>query len=315
METIPHNFYYDPMRQGDGRNVWSWYTGDPFQSGGYLALLNGSGIMYYDCGKGSLSMTLSVPTDATVMDRQWGFKAGDDYVLFDVSGGTFQAKAASTRSSQTSSQAITWDSAWTGADTTFMIRWEAGIATFYVNGVKRAQLSDASIPYGPLSPYIFTDGNDLFYIKSVVGQGIHTLELNPVATAADALEPMGNVGDALTVTESVTRLVLSFVNVSETPSLTESVTLLTSSFISVVDTNTITEDVTSVTTIAGLDISDSLTITESVTITRTGPNDLTISVNDTLTNTESVTAQQFDAIISVSEALTVTDVVTDTQFA
>jgi len=270
MDPIPHNFYYDPMRQGDGRGVWNWYSGDPFQQGGYLVLLNGSGIMYYDCGKGNLSMTLNIPTAATTMDRQWGFKAGDDYVLFDVSGGTFQAKTASTRSQSTGSSTIAWDSAWTSTDTTFMVRWEAGIATFYINGIKRAQIADESIPYGPLSPFVFSDGSDLFRIKSVVGQGLQTLVLNPVETSADGGQPMGNANDAVSITESITSTTSTAgPSLNEALTLSESVTTSgpTGVATSVVDSLTITETTTgSVQMDFPTSVSDALTVSESVTV-------------------------------------------------
>lgn len=245
MHPIPHNFYYDPIRQGDGRGVWNWYSGDPFQSGGYLVVLQGSGIMYYDCGKGLLSMTLNVPTDASTAGRQWGLRAGDDYVLFDVSGGTFQAITASTRSTETGSVVIPWDAAWTSTDTTFMIRWEAGIATFYVNNIKRAQISDESIPYGPLSPFIMTTGSDLFRIKSVVGQGMQTLILNPVETSADGGQPMGLASEIVTISEAVTMHASSFLpSITETLTNSEAVTIEALSLLpSIVDTNSVAEDV------------------------------------------------------------------------
>lgn len=289
MHPTPHNFYYDPLRQGDGRNVWSWYQGDPYQTGGYLVLLNATGIMYYDCGKGCLSFTLNVPTDASGgMVRQWGLKSGDDYVLFDVSGGTFQAKTAALRATSTGSSTITWDSAWTSVDTTFMIRWEAGIATFYVNNIQRAQISDASIPYGPLSPFVTSNGADLFLIKSVVGQGHQTLILNPVITTSDGGLGMGSVSDSLSITESVTRATTGGV-----PEVTEALT--------------ISESITMTGTADPALVTDALTAAENVNA------DHTVSVSDvtdSLTNTESTNADHtMDA--TISDALTVSDVVTD----
>lgn len=150
-----------------------------------------------------------------------------------------------------------------------MIRWEAGIATFYINGIKRAQISDESIPYGPLSPFVFNDGADLFRIKSVVGQGLQTLILNPVETSADGGQPMGNANDALSITESVT----------------------------------------STTSTAGPSVSESLTLSESVTTS--GPTDVASGVVDTLTVSEDTTASvQMDFPTSVSDSLTITESVT-----
>lgn len=216
MDPIPHNFYYDPTRQGVGSGLWNWFAGKPYQSGSYLTLTNGEGYMYYDCGKGNLSMTLNVPTNTTGGARQWGFRAGDDYVLFDVGGGTLQGKTSSTRfgPAAQSSSTIPWDPSWTGADTTFMIRWEAGFATFYINGQVRSMISDASVPYGPLSPYISTDNNDLFMIKNISGQGLQTLILSPVEAASDSGEMTVLPFDKLTVSEAVTVTPISIPGIS-----------------------------------------------------------------------------------------------------
>jgi len=204
MYPIPHNFYYDPIRQGTGKGVWNWYSGTPFQTGGYLTILNARGVMYYDCGKGCLSFTLNIPNDPSEEDRQWGFKASSDYVLFDISNNALHAQTNSIVGQKTTSVTIPWDTAWTGADVTFMIRWEAGIATFYINGIVRAQISDSSIPCGPMSPYIFSDGGDLFLLQSVVGQGLQTLVLNPVETSADTPSGSGIAHDRIAITENIT---------------------------------------------------------------------------------------------------------------
>ncbi len=271
MDPIPHNFYYDPLRQGSGRGVWNWYSGSPFQTGGYLTLLNAKGVMYYDCGKGNLSFTLNIPNDPAGENRQWGLKMADDYVLFDISANTFQAKTNSTVGGLATSVNIPWDAAWTGADVNFMIRWEAGRAVFYINQIVRAQIADASIPYGPMSPYIFSDGGDLFLLKSVVGQGLQTLVLNPVETASDAGAGTATPVDKITITEAITA-------VASTAGLS-----------GIADAIVTSEAVTAIggTGTSGV-VADTITSTEAVTLSvqMTFPT----SVADTITTSEAITA-------------------------
>jgi len=290
MDPLPHNFYYDPVRQGVGKSVWNWYSATPYQNGGYLVLLDGAGVMYYDLGKGCVSFVLNVPHNPTDFStRQWGLKAGDDYVLFDVSGGTFQAKAASTIGSVTASKVIAWDNTnWTGADVTFMIRWEAGMATFYINGVVYAVLSDVSlttgpilpspIPCGPLSPFINNTGGDLFMIESVVGQGLQTLILNPAEVAGDnpGPGPISYMRDKLTASEVVT---------------------ITNSSLG---TNTVSDSVST----AG----DADVVTESL--------DVASGVSDSMTVGEAKTVVvQMTFTRSVSDGITATDVVSNSHTA
>jgi hypothetical protein len=204
MDPLPHNFYFDPVRQGTGKSVWNWYNSVPYENGSYLVLTNGSALSFYDCGKGVFSFVINTPNPTGGVARQWGLKAGSDYILFDVSGSTFQAITSSMAGLWTSSSSITWDSAWTNTDTIFMIRWEAGICTFYVNGIVRAQISNASIPYGSMSPFVSNNGGDTFMIGSVSGQGLQTLNLNPVETTADTGAPIVPIRrDSVTVGETV----------------------------------------------------------------------------------------------------------------
>ena len=278
MDCIPQNFYYDPIRQGTGKGVWNWYSGAPYQNGGYLVLLNGSGYMFYDCGKGSISYVLNIPHDPTDFSaRQWGLRSGEDYVLFDFSGGTFQAISASTRGTRTASSVIAWDSTWTQTDTTFMIRWEAGMATFYINGIVRAVLSDASIPYGPMSPFVHNNGADLFMIESVVGQGLQSLILDPVETSSDTSSPsISTLHDSMTSSEviTITNATLPASSVSDTISAS----------------------------------SDTVTAADSL--------DKASSVSETTSMTESTTAAvQMTFLRSVADTITITDVISNSHTA
>ena len=273
MEPIPHNFYFDPIRQGAGRGIWNWFSGSPFQTGGYLTLLNGRGQMYYDCGKGCTTFTLNVPTDSSVADRQWGLKASDDYIFFDVSSGVFSAKTYSTFGQLATAVVIPWDANWTGTDTVFMIRWEAGIVTFYINQIKRAQISDASVPCGPMSPYVSSDGGDLFLIKNVLGQGLQTLILNPVEAAADIGTLFSMPSDKLTLSENIT----SVATLAGLSGIAD--TISTAS-----DVATVVDEMDYAPTVV-----DSSTMTENIVISRINTTWTIPSVYDTITPSELTT--------------------------
>lgn len=281
MDTLPHNFYFDPVRQGTGKSVWNWYNSAPYQNGAYLVLTSGSGLSFYDCGKGNISFVINTPDPTGGVARQWGLKAGEDYILFDVSANTFQAKTSSMTGLWTSSVDIPWDSAWTNTDTTFSFLWEAGICTFFVNTIKRAQISNASIPHGPMSPFVSNNGGDTFMIESVAGRGLQTLILNPTETSADTWAPM-----VPTKRETITT--------------SEAITITNSSLADTVISDTISAS------------SETATVTDSLD-TASGVSDSMTVGENTLDASNVIVQMTFDQ--SVSDTITATDVIADTQFA
>ena len=203
MDTIAHNFVYDPLRQGADASVWRFYQGQPYQSGQYMAFNDASALMYYDVGRGLVSFTLNVPHAPQAGDsRQWGISAGGDYALFSVQGDVFTVTTSC--AGVTTSNTLTWASEWTGNDTVFAIRWEAGGAYFFVNGYKYSIISDASIPSGSLAPYVSNHGTDALLVKKIMGSGLQSLVLNPVIASGDVTLPYGYADEKMTIAESVT---------------------------------------------------------------------------------------------------------------
>lgn len=109
-----------------------------------------------------------------------------------------------------------------------------------------------------------------------------------VVTHAAASALTVSVNDTLTITESVTMLLTSFINKSDSISITESLSMALALTMSVSDAITITESVTiNNTQLGGISVNDALSITENVTVTNTTLGG--ISVSDSIGISESLT--------------------------
>ena len=202
MDTIAHNFVYDPLRQGADASVWRFYQGQPYQAGQYIAFNDASALMYYDIGRGLISYTINVPHAPQYGDaRSWGLYSGGDYALFKIQNDVFSVTTSC--AGLTTSNTLTWSSTWTATDTVFAIRWEAGGAYFFINGYKYSIISDASIPSGALSPFVSNQGSDSLLIKKIMGSGLQSLVLNPVISAGDAVFAFGFTDDNISLTDSI----------------------------------------------------------------------------------------------------------------
>lgn len=108
--------------------------------------------------------------------------------------------------------------------------------------------------------------------------------------------------DSITVTEAVTARVESFINVSDSVTVTENVSILIPTLlVSVSDSVAVTESVNTLVT-SFINKTDTITVTENVVVAAIS----TITVSDSVIVTESVTTQVL-SFVTVSETITVSE--------
>lgn len=157
---MSNNFYsfsYIPARQGFDNSSWSKIYGDVAVSGTQLVLTKAAIIHYGDILRGDATFSLQVTTPVADDNYSFGFIQYNrsEYILFNVSSGSLSAITSDGNTSI--SVDIPWQPTWTSASTDFRIQWEAGRATFYVNGVVQAVICDSTISGDPLSLYMAVD--------------------------------------------------------------------------------------------------------------------------------------------------------------
>lgn len=265
------NFYYDPQREGYDASVWRTINGEPTVGANQLRLSLASVVHYSDIWRGDITMNLNIPVPASGTRKSFGLIQlnKNTYLYFDITNTIFSAKTSN--GSTTNSVTITWQSDWSSVNTDFRIKWEAGLAKFFVGGVQQAAISDASIPGDPLSFYINNGNVDTITLKYIQAKGIQTFFLHE-ALENSSTEPLIFEGENLTITEAVTMAPATTMaaNVNDALTITESQTIAHALAMAsnVNDALTITEAVTMFETEGGgnPNVSDALTISESVTM-------------------------------------------------
>jgi len=281
-EITRTSFYYDPIRQGYDTNSWKTISGAPAVTGnGRMVVDAGTGtdgiaVHYADFLKGDISFDVNVPSAPAGGDsRLFGVSApgATAYIRFSI--GADLTCQTSDGITTTNSSAITWDSNWTGANTIFRIRWEAGTAKFFVSGTQVYSVSDASVPHGPLSLYLFDNSTSAMTIGDMNVRGTQSFVMSPKTSDSTANNGSGNLSrfESITVTDVPTFLLvnlsLPYVSegLSDSVTVTEAVTLsLSLPGGSIFDLVTITEDI-QISMSLPSPIVDSVTITESMTLT------------------------------------------------
>lgn len=214
--AIRKSFYYDPIRQGYDTNSWRTISGAPALVGSRLSIDNAAGIgaetiHYVDFIKGEVTFDVNVPTAPTTgTHRSVGLSSPNTsaYILFSFSD-TLTCKT-SDGTNTTSSSAITWDSNWTGANTIFKIRWEAGGAKFFINGTQVAATSDVSVPYGPLSLYLADDAESSMTVGDIVVKATQSYVLTPKTSDTSSTPTVTgklSTAQSITVSENVSVLI------------------------------------------------------------------------------------------------------------
>jgi hypothetical protein len=213
MSQIITSFSYDPVRSGFDSNLWRTVSGAPaVLPTGRLVFDNGTGVTgsavhYADFVKGDVTFNVNVPTVPAGGDlRLFGVATPNEtsYIRFSVgTTGTFFYAQASNGTTSTS-VAVTWDSTWTAANVDFRIIWEAGRATFHINGTKVATISDDSIPYGPLSLSVSDNSTSPMSFGTINVRGTQSYILNPKTSDTSATNGGAlNRFDTVTIVENV----------------------------------------------------------------------------------------------------------------
>lgn len=294
------NFVYDPIRSGYDTNSWRTISGAPAVGTlGRLVIDNGSGIdastiHYADFCKGDVSFNINIPsTPAGGDSRYFGVSAPNTsaYIRFYVGSDLYCQTSDGVTT--TTSSALTWDSTnWNGINVVFTIRWEAGTARFFIQGTQVYSVSDASVPYGPLSLYLFDNSTSPMTVGDINVRGAQSLVMTPKTSDSSSTSSGGtiSVNQSVTVTENV-----SIYEAEYTPTFNESVT--------------ITESIT-MSVMANEALNESITVTDVSTISISN---YVPEVNDTVTLTEDLTMYHeiYTLIPSVFEDVTVSDVLFD----
>lgn len=213
--AIRKSFYYDPIRQGYDTNSWRTITGAPAISGSRLSLDNAAGIgaaiiHYVDFVKGEIVFDINIPTVPTAgTSREFGVSSPNTsaYILFSL-GESLTCKTSDGTTATTSSE-ITWESAWTSANVSFKIRWEPGGAKFFINNVQVYAVSDASVPYGPLSLYLTDDAESSMTVGDIVVKATQSFVSNLKTTDTSVTSSTGklSLGQSVTVAENISLLI------------------------------------------------------------------------------------------------------------
>lgn len=262
-EITRTSFYYDPVRSGYDTNSWRTLSGAPSVSGSGRIVVDagtgiaGSAIHYADFLKGDISFNINIPTTPAAGDsRLFGVSAPNTsaYIRFSIDDAlTFQTSDGTTT---TESSAVTWDNNLTGSNTEFRIRWEAGTAKFYINGALQYTVSDASVPSGPLSLYLFDNSASAMTIGDIYVRGTQSY-VTHLATS-DTSSSTSGVGtisrfDNVTVTENFAFLIPTVMIPFVSGGQSESVA--------------VTENVSIVESAIKDEINESVTVTENVALT------------------------------------------------
>lgn len=206
-----NSFYYDPIRQGYDTNYWKTLGGTILALGDGGLSAGGSdnfgdAIGLGDISKGDILFDVVIPSaPSTGSNREIGLwsPSKDASILFNIIQDSFYV-SVSDGTVETTSDAIDWESEWTGARLTLRIRWDAGLVKFYINGVRRATLSGDNIPHGPLSLYFSDASDDNMVIKNIQVLGTYQYTLHDKSTDTGLYGALhAHESDSASVTESV----------------------------------------------------------------------------------------------------------------
>jgi hypothetical protein len=210
MSDIRTSFAYDPIRQGYDTNSWRTTAGAPSVIGGRLFIDNGVGIAgtavhYADFLKGDISFNVNVPAapNAGGDVRLFGVSASSSYIRFSI--GTTLTCQTSNGITTTVSPTVIWNDNWTGANIIFRIRWEPGGAKFFVNGTQVYAVSDASVPHGTLSLYLYDNAASSMSVGTIDVRGTQSFVMNPKSTDTTPTDTVGSLFrfDSVTITENI----------------------------------------------------------------------------------------------------------------
>ena len=230
------DFNYDPMRQGYDTNTWRTLLGAPAVSGaGRLVVDNGTGISgstihYTDFVKGTINFNVNIPTSPAEGDsRYFGMSSPSNNRFVRFSTGSELKCETSDGGNATVSDEIEWNAAdWNGNDLDFQIVWEPGMVRFFIEGTNVYTVTDNSIPYGPLSLYLFDNSTSPMTIGAISVRGTQSVYINPKTSDSSSTIDTGTLSlrEVVTVTEDMDILLPSLtVLPTEEATVAEDITL------------------------------------------------------------------------------------------
>ena len=233
------NITYDPSRQGFSTSTWRLLYGDAAVVGGKLQITKGTIISYSDILRGDATFSINMATPVKGDNSRWGFIQYNKnaYIYFQIADGVLTAQVSNGTNTD-SSAVIPWDTNWSGVDTEFGIKWEAGRVVFTIGGQYKTVIDDTSsvdavaqsaIPGCPLSLYVASDdGSGLLLLDYIVVKGIQSY-IPSEGNANSSFEVFITESDKLNITDVPTIFYKNWIVnngiISENLQTTESVTL------------------------------------------------------------------------------------------
>ena len=253
------NFNYDPTRQGFDTSSWRTLYGSAVVGGNQLRLFNTAIVHYGDILRGDAEFNLNLSAPTIGADRKFGFISlgRNAYIYFKILNTIFTAEISDGVTAYSS--VIDWQSAWTGVNTNYRIKWEAGTATFYVGETFQAALNDTysldipviQVPGDPLSLYLSNNSTDGLFLNIITVKSIQSYLMNE-GNEDSSFESIISDVDRITITDVVTMAPATTmgVNVSDTVNIPDVPTVATlTETVSVVDSVSVPNVVVNITRI------------------------------------------------------------------
>ena len=232
------NISYDPAKQGYSTSTWRTMYGDVAIVSGQLQLTKASIIHYGDILRGDAIFSINIAAPVPGDNSRFGFTqySKGAYLYFQIANGILTAECSNGTTSASSSP-ITWNSDWTDTDTEFRIKWEAGIATFYIGGVFKAVFNDTYVledpttlvPGCPMSIYIVSDSPDLLLLDYIIVRSIQSYVVS-TGNSNSNFEVIVTESDKINISEAVTmfmKILIANEGVNiDTPKIREGITML-----------------------------------------------------------------------------------------
>lgn len=302
------SFTYSPTIQGYDESLWKTIYGTPAISGGQLSLSNSQVVHYGSFLRGEATFNLKLPVaPSSMVGLTFGLYSPSEnsyaYFVVAADGDLVAASKAGNGTTEKSSDTIAWNSAWTGANVEFTIIWEAGFVKFYIAGVRKAVLSEDSaaewdattdatshigwltyIPTEPLHLFISNPTSSAVNVKYVRVENARGYYQAPDVEGAASLDTNVFEWENITVTENITLLIPTLV-----PTFSESITL----------TESVTMEMTPL-----VNLNDAITVTENTVMFIP---ELVPEVSEAITVAETVTLLIPELVPKVSEAITIVE--------
>jgi len=145
MSNQTFNFYYDPVRQGYDTDTWTTLSGAPVVAANKLSLTNAGILHFADLTRGDASFAITMAAPVAGDSAKIGFIEYNKgaFLYFNVTDDVLTVESSNGTISSTT--VVDWNSDWTNTKTVFRIKWEAGMATFYIGSQFKLTLSDTYV--------------------------------------------------------------------------------------------------------------------------------------------------------------------------